>query len=253
MMICLEDLKNYGYTVEYDDSIRTLFVNKDGEVADDFSPYFERGTAGGIAGYTYETDIKAYVNGVFVNTENIGGRLVAVAEELADVTETDNPNKVIGMSKYFMNYNYDDVERILNIYSTTDSFLNAEQMLNNLNNMKTPSGQEFYAALVKKVYPIYDMGYLVYVNQSSSHGYNSFLYLLKNNGEYIDLNNIFKQYNFITEWGKLNVSGEEDGLFISKDNTSVLFSKNVDANIYDKSEETNKYCLDLRSLIIYRK
>ena len=53
--------------------------------------------------------------------------------------------------------------------------------------------------------------------------------------------------------GKLNVSGEEDGLFISKDNTSVLFSKNVDANIYDKSEETNKYCLDLRSLIIYRK
>ena len=36
-----------------------------------------------------------------------------------------------------------------------------------------------------------------------------------------------------------------------KDNTSVLFSKNVDANIYDKSEETNKYCLDLRSLIIY--
>ncbi len=113
-----------------------------------------------------------------------------------------------------MNYNYDDVERILNIYSTTDSFLNAEQMLNNLNNMKTPLGQEFYAALVKKVYPIYDMGYLVYVNQSSSHGYNSFLYLLKNNGEYIDLNNIFKQYNFITEWGKLNVSGEEDGLFL---------------------------------------
>ena len=39
MMICLEDLKNYGYTVEYDDSIRTLFVNKDGEVADDFSRY----------------------------------------------------------------------------------------------------------------------------------------------------------------------------------------------------------------------
>ena len=45
----------------------------------------------------------------FINTENIGGRLVAVAEELADVTETDNPNKVIGMSKYFMNYNYDEI------------------------------------------------------------------------------------------------------------------------------------------------
>ena len=103
-----------------------------------------------------------------------------------------------------MNYNYDDVERILNIYSTTDSFLNAEQMLNNLNNMKTPFRTRILCGIgKKKVYPIYDMGYLVYVNQSSSHGYNSFLYLLKNNGEYIDLNNIFKQYNFITEWGKI--------------------------------------------------
>ena len=77
--------------------------------------------------------------------------------------------------------------------------------------------------------------------------YKKYLNLIKKKLYY------FKQYNFITEWGKLNVSGEEDGLFISKDNTSVLFSKNVDANIYDKSEETNKYCLDLRSLIIYRK
>ena len=63
-----------------------------------------------------------------------------------------------------MNYNYDDVERILNIYSTTDSFLNAEQMLNNLNNMKTPLGQEFYAALVKKKfirYMIWDIWYML--------------------------------------------------------------------------------------------
>ena len=28
MMICLEDLRNYGYAVEYDDSIRTLFVTE---------------------------------------------------------------------------------------------------------------------------------------------------------------------------------------------------------------------------------
>lgn len=95
MMICLEDLRNYGYAVEYDDSIRTLFVTKDGDISEDFNPYFERGTIGGIAGYTYETDIVAYVNGVYVDTENIGGRLVAVAEDLANVAEEDNPNKEI--------------------------------------------------------------------------------------------------------------------------------------------------------------
>ena len=89
MMICLEDLRNYGYAVEYDDSIRTLFVTKDGDISEDFNPYFERGTIGGIAGYTYETDIVAYVNGVYVDTENIGGRLVAVAEDLANVAEED--------------------------------------------------------------------------------------------------------------------------------------------------------------------
>lgn len=33
MMICLEDLRNYGYAVEYDDSIRTLFVTKDGDIS----------------------------------------------------------------------------------------------------------------------------------------------------------------------------------------------------------------------------
>ncbi len=47
MMICLEDLRNYGYAVEYDDSIRTLFVTKDGDISEDFNPYFERGTIGG--------------------------------------------------------------------------------------------------------------------------------------------------------------------------------------------------------------
>ena len=49
MMICLEDLRNYGYAVEYDDSIRTLFVTKDGDISEDFNPYFERCTIGGIA------------------------------------------------------------------------------------------------------------------------------------------------------------------------------------------------------------
>ena len=241
MMICLEDLKNYGYTVEYDDSIRTLFVNKDGEVADDFSPYFERGTIGGIAGYTYETDIVAYVNGVYVDTENIGGRLVAVAEDLANVAEEDNPNKEFGTSKYFMSHSYDDATRTLNVYSLSGSGLNANQMLDNLNNMKTPYGQGFYAARVQKAYPIYDGGYLVYVNQSSSHGYNSSLYMLKNGGEYININNVLRQYKLVTEWGKLNNADEENGLSVSKDGTSVSFLDN----------DNNKHCLDLKSLVIY--
>ena len=41
---------------------------------------------------------------------------------------------------------------------------------------------------VQKAYPIYDGGYLVYVNQSSSHGYNSsFVYAQKTVGNILTL------------------------------------------------------------------
>ena len=140
-----------------------------------------------------------------------------------------------------MIHSYDDATRTLNVYSLSGSGLNANQMLDNLNNMKTPYGQGFYAARVQKAYPIYDGGYLVYVNQSSSHGYNSSLYMLKNGGEYININNVLRQYKLVTEWGKLNIADEENGLSVSKDGTSVSFLDN----------DNNKHCLDLKSLVIY--
>lgn len=149
--------------------------------------------------------------------------------------------KKFGTSKYFMSHSYDDATRTLNVYSLSGSGLNANQMLDNLNNMKTPYGQGFYAARVQKAYPIYDGGYLVYVNQSSSHGYNSSLYMLKNGGEYININNVLRQYKLVTEWGKLNIADEENGLSVSKDGTSVSFLDN----------DNNKHCFGLKSLVIY--
>ena len=49
-----------------------------------------------------------------------------------------------------MSHSYDDATRTLNVYSLSGSGLNANQMLDNLNNMKTPYGQEFYAAKSSK-------------------------------------------------------------------------------------------------------
>ena len=63
--------------------------------------------------------------------------------------------------------------------------------------------------------------------------------MLKNSGEYINLNNVLRQYKLVTEWGKLNIADEENGLSVSKDGTSFLDNDN------------NKHCLDLKSLVIY--
>lgn len=65
--------------------------------------------------------------------------------------------------------------------------------------------------------------------------------MLKNSGEYINLNNVLRQYKLVTEWGKLNIADEENGLSVSQDGTSVSFSDN----------DNKKHCLDLKSLVIY--
>lgn len=80
-LIAMEDLRDYGFTVAYDDSIRTLFVNQTGETPKDM-PSIIRGTVGGTAGYTYETDIKVIFNGKPVNAYAIDGRMAVIVEDL---------------------------------------------------------------------------------------------------------------------------------------------------------------------------
>ena len=99
-MIALEDLRDYGFTINYDDSIRTVFIDKTYEPTPEFLPQIERGRVGEISGYTLETDIKAYVNGKFIDTQAIDGKVVAVAEQL-------------GTDAYGMSYSYDDSVRTL--------------------------------------------------------------------------------------------------------------------------------------------
>ena len=48
-LIALEDLENYGYTVYYNDNIRSVFITKTGTVNPDYNPSIERGKVGGTA------------------------------------------------------------------------------------------------------------------------------------------------------------------------------------------------------------
>ena len=118
MMICLEDLANYGFSVYYNDEARALFVNKHRRADESFSPNIERGTVGGAAGYTYETDIRAYINGQEVEAENIGGKLAVCVEDMARLTNTSRiRNLNIIYPSYFIDHSYSDRTRTLYVQS----------------------------------------------------------------------------------------------------------------------------------------
>jgi len=73
-MIALEDLRDYGFNVYYNDNVRTLFVTKSGQPTEDFNPEIKRGTVGNMVGHYYETDIVAYVNSIKVPGDAIDGK-----------------------------------------------------------------------------------------------------------------------------------------------------------------------------------
>lgn len=100
-LIKAEDLRDYGYTVTYDDAVRALFINKTGEIKDGFSPVVERGTVGGIYGYTYETDITVYINGSYLKAYALDGVMAVRVEELG--------------TQHGLSFSYDDSQRLLTL------------------------------------------------------------------------------------------------------------------------------------------
>ena len=119
-MICLEDLSDYGFTVYYNDEARALFVNKQNSALSGFYPTIGRDTVGDIEGYTYETDIRAYVNGQEISAENIGGKLAVCVEDLGDMNTTGTVRNLgFEYPAYFMHYAYNDSSRSLHLFSNT--------------------------------------------------------------------------------------------------------------------------------------
>lgn len=97
-VIIAEELDGYGFNVEYDDSVRTLWVKSYFNNGYKDAPEIKRGKVGKITGNIYETDIKVYYNGILINGYNIGGRTAICLEDMGDLT--DSPNGQYGYSLY---------------------------------------------------------------------------------------------------------------------------------------------------------
>lgn len=182
-LIKAEDLRDYGYTVTYDDTVRGLFINKTGEIKDAFCPKVERGTVGGIYGYTYETDIWVYLNGSFVKAYALDGEMAVEVEELG--------------SHHGLTYSYDDTQRLLT-----------------LDEVKVPSKEEQIEACLT-LGEEYSFLTRSLTQRLSGDGFDVIVYFtggmprpqtdykyFDDKGKIVSLDGIFNKYGFHDGWGR---------------------------------------------------
>lgn len=211
-LIALEDLEQYGFNVKYDDSVRAVFINQTGECPSDFNPHIERGKVGGVAGSYYESDIKAFVNGQWINAYSLDGKMAASVEELGKISE----NSSYGTSPYLMSYTYDDSKRLLSLYTDMS---------------KIPSADEIIAALKADEYGGFSYstekleldGGLVVIRSMGGipHGPAVTYRYISDDGLYLNFGNALSNgYKFRDYWGRITISNlTADGDCIAFDGT----------------------------------
>ena len=113
-VIPLEELSEYGYEVYYDDRVRKVFVTHAKDIPDDLSPQIPRGQTGGTSGYIYESDIRAYLNGVEIPAYALNGQMGVVVEDIGRVNRGKN------VSPYGFTYGFYEASRLLTLKSGYD-------------------------------------------------------------------------------------------------------------------------------------
>lgn len=125
--IILEDLRSYGFGVEWNPDDRTLRVLTDYMPEAPQTPEVRRGSVGETVGNVLYTDITAYVNGIKINSYNIGGYTCACIEDLGELT--DEYNREFGYSDYNFNYEWNPDERTVALNCFRFPELDAEAIL----------------------------------------------------------------------------------------------------------------------------
>lgn len=239
MMIELESLESYGFSVSYDDTVRALFVNKTNDPYEDFSPVYERNPEGNIAGYTYETDIAAYVNGKSIPVESINGKLLAIAEDLARVVydrESDLYKEYgqFGVSEYFMMHSWDADNRRLDISNTTGTMMTYKERVEELKSRCEQSGLQL---LQETEYGTVLVG-------------SGEVYFVWKDGKYALLNGIFERYGLAFE-GNTEVkepSISDDGMYLEFHGAKsrYIYPMGHSRETYDEG----RYAFDLKNFVI---
>lgn len=197
-LIALEDLEQYGFNVKYDDSVRAVFINQTDECPPDFNPHIERGSVGGIAGNYYESDIKAFVNGQWINAYSLNGKMAARVEDLGNVSEDSK----FGTSPYLMSYTYDDSKRLLSLYTDKAKAPTFEQIIADFK-----AGEYTSFSYSTETFELNGGKILVHRTGGVPHGpYAEYVYI-GDDGLYMRFNDALGDgYKFRNFWGNVSIS-----------------------------------------------
>lgn len=250
-LICLEDLSDYGFSVYYCDEARCLFVNKTGNAKEGFYPTIEKDSVGEIIGHTYETDIKAILNGEEINAVNIGGKLAIVVEELDDLKD-DNLSGSLSIKnypKYFMMQSYNNFARILNIYSdiAIDYLYDS-----NIKRFETDIKNLNVATEIIDKYTCEDFTQYIYRGASRMVFPTESLTIVRfyKNGNILDYTSILYTYSFVGSPAGTSIYDDEIKPIFSNDGKHLLFKANRTVDRYSlmglrDTFESGEYKLNL--------
>ncbi len=122
-VVIAEELEPYGFEVIWEEGARRLNVYT--RAMPDSIPQYtpqKAAVSGNIAGYIYETDIVALVNGMWVESYNIGGRTALVMEDMASdddeakrMSRDGNPHRDIGYCVALMRALWNAEERTISL------------------------------------------------------------------------------------------------------------------------------------------
>jgi len=124
-VVVAEELSPYGFDVIWDENTREIKVNTK-EIPQNTPAYIpeKAEVSGRVVGTIYESDIVAYVNGMLVESYNIGGRTALVMEDMASyddeakrMSRDGNPHRAIGYSVSLMKAKWNEAKRTISLFA----------------------------------------------------------------------------------------------------------------------------------------
>ncbi len=212
MLIIAEDLASYGFTVTYDDSIRTLFANYTAKEPSGIKAV-SKGQVGEIVGNYYESDIKVLINGRYASAYSLNGKMAIKAEELGAFDEYGWYYDY-GFSDKLMKCVWNEEERKLNLYNHLWVFSDVDKFKEEYKEGRKDDFLWFYDSEIK----LSDATLLIGGQSGTTHGtYYNYQYITDDGKCVINLNGIFDAYQFNDIWGHIRIEN------LRADGASILF------------------------------
>lgn len=173
--VVVEDLEDYGFTVTWNETERTLWVERSmaAQVTGDYHPERAAQTVGAVQGNIYTTDIKTYVQGMEVESFALDGETAIAMDQLTQagilVWDAERQKAELTLAEDPMEFVLDQVEEQLNRSGLSSWF---------------------------ERYPGYQGTLAVYGQSGTPHGSTCMMLYVSQNGRQFRVDELFPRHGF---------------------------------------------------------